>query len=89
MTEVTDLSPYRAVVAGSAIHGGKWLPEAMQFMQANRTKRCGSALRGVSGVHHPEMRKTPINTGRRGDGLDERGARAWSAPASEGYSPEG
>ncbi len=32
MTDVTDLAPYRAVVAGSAIHGGKWLPEAMQFM---------------------------------------------------------
>jgi len=32
MKEIQDLSPYRAVVAGSAIHGGKWLPEAMQFM---------------------------------------------------------
>ena len=30
--EVADLSPYRAVVAGSAIQGGKWLPEAMQFV---------------------------------------------------------
>ncbi len=36
MQEVQDLSPYSAVVAGSAIHGGKWLPEAMQFMQAHR-----------------------------------------------------
>ena len=36
MNEVYDLSPYRAVVAGSAIQGGKWLPEAMQFMQKNR-----------------------------------------------------
>lgn len=33
MREVRDLSVYRAVVAGSAINGGKWLPEAMQFMQ--------------------------------------------------------
>jgi menaquinone-dependent protoporphyrinogen oxidase len=32
MTSVTDLSPYRAVVAGSAIQGGQWLPEARQFM---------------------------------------------------------
>ncbi len=36
MAEVTDLSPYRAVVAGSAVHGAKWLPEAMDFMRANQ-----------------------------------------------------
>ncbi len=30
---VTDLAPYRAVVVGSAIQGGKWLPEAMEFVQ--------------------------------------------------------
>lgn len=34
--EVTDLSPYRAVVLGSAIQGGKWLPEAVQFVRAHR-----------------------------------------------------
>lgn len=32
MQEVHDLTPYLAVVAGSAIHKQKWLPEAMQFM---------------------------------------------------------
>jgi menaquinone-dependent protoporphyrinogen oxidase len=32
MKEVADLWPYRAVVAGSAIRGGKWLPEAMSFL---------------------------------------------------------
>ncbi len=36
MQEVTDLTPYGAVVAGSAIRGKQWLPEAMQFMQAHR-----------------------------------------------------
>ena len=36
MKDVKDLAPYRAVVAGSAIQGGKWLPEAMQFMQTHR-----------------------------------------------------
>ena len=36
MSEVRDLSPYRAVVAGSAIRGGEWLPEAMQFIRTNR-----------------------------------------------------
>lgn len=36
MQEVQDLASYRAVVAGSAIQAGKWLPEAMRFMQTNR-----------------------------------------------------
>jgi menaquinone-dependent protoporphyrinogen oxidase len=36
MQEVKDLAPYRAVVAGSAIRGGKWLPEAMQFMKTHQ-----------------------------------------------------
>jgi menaquinone-dependent protoporphyrinogen oxidase len=36
MKEVKDLASYRAVVAGSAIQGGQWLPEAMQFMQTFR-----------------------------------------------------
>ncbi len=34
--EVTDLTPYRAVVMGSAIQDKKWLPEAMQFVQKNQ-----------------------------------------------------
>jgi menaquinone-dependent protoporphyrinogen oxidase len=33
MQDVKDLSPYRAVVAGSAIQAKQWLPEAMQFMR--------------------------------------------------------
>jgi menaquinone-dependent protoporphyrinogen oxidase len=36
MQDIKDLAPYRAVVAGSAIQGGRWLPEAMQFMQTHR-----------------------------------------------------
>ncbi len=38
MREVKDLSPYQAVVAGSAINAGAWLPEAMQFMQIHRAE---------------------------------------------------
>jgi menaquinone-dependent protoporphyrinogen oxidase len=33
---ITDLSPYDAVVLGSAVRGGKWLPEAMQFLQTHQ-----------------------------------------------------
>lgn len=36
MQEVKDLTPYRAVVAGSAIRGHIWLPEAMQFVKDNQ-----------------------------------------------------
>jgi menaquinone-dependent protoporphyrinogen oxidase len=36
VSDVTDLNAYRAVVAGSAIQGSQWLPEAMGFLQAHR-----------------------------------------------------
>jgi menaquinone-dependent protoporphyrinogen oxidase len=35
MTVVDELSPYRAVVLGSAVHSGKWLPEAETFVRHN------------------------------------------------------
>ena len=34
--DVTDLSPYRAVVVGSAIYMGRWMPEAVKFVEAQR-----------------------------------------------------
>src|SRR5512136_820817 len=34
--DIQDLTPYQAVVAGSAIRGAQWLPEAMQFMQTHQ-----------------------------------------------------
>ena len=38
MKEVVDLSPYAAVVAGSAIQAGQWLPEAMQFVREHQSE---------------------------------------------------
>ncbi|MBI5031229.1 MAG: flavodoxin domain-containing protein [Chloroflexi bacterium] len=38
MQEVKDVAQYQAVVAGSAINGGIWLPEAMQFVQTHRAE---------------------------------------------------
>jgi menaquinone-dependent protoporphyrinogen oxidase len=38
MQAVKDLSPYSAVVAGSAIQNKQWLPEATQFVQAHRVE---------------------------------------------------
>ena len=44
MKDVKDLSPYQAVVVGSAIRASKWLPEAAEFVQRHRAelaqKRC-------------------------------------------------
>ena len=36
--EVEDLSPYRAVVVGSAIQAAQWLPEAMQFVRDHQSE---------------------------------------------------
>jgi menaquinone-dependent protoporphyrinogen oxidase len=36
MVDLDDLSPYGAVVAGSAVQNKQWLPEAMEFMRANQ-----------------------------------------------------
>jgi menaquinone-dependent protoporphyrinogen oxidase len=44
MPDVRDLSRYRAIVAGSAIRGSQWLPEAMQFIQAHRHELAGKPL---------------------------------------------
>jgi menaquinone-dependent protoporphyrinogen oxidase len=37
MRDVKDLTVFKAVVAGSAIQAGKWLPEAMEFIQTHRS----------------------------------------------------
>jgi menaquinone-dependent protoporphyrinogen oxidase len=34
--KVTDISPYDAVVVGSAIQRSRWLPEALEFVEGNR-----------------------------------------------------
>lgn len=38
MRDVKDLSAYQAVVAGSAINGGAWLPEALEFMREHQAE---------------------------------------------------
>ena len=37
MQDVTDLTPYHAVIAGSAIRAGHWLPEAVQFIRTHQS----------------------------------------------------
>jgi menaquinone-dependent protoporphyrinogen oxidase len=36
MQDINDVTRYGAVVAGSAIQGGQWLPEAMQFLRTHQ-----------------------------------------------------
>jgi menaquinone-dependent protoporphyrinogen oxidase len=37
MQQVNNINQYDVIVAGSAIQAGKWLPEAIQFVQTNKT----------------------------------------------------
>ena len=36
LKNIGDLNPYRGVVVGSAVYKGKWLPEAVDFVERNR-----------------------------------------------------
>ena len=72
MQAVEDLAAYRAVVAGSAIRGGKWLPEAMDFLQ----------------THQVELARLPcatfmvcITLGMRNGEKYREGLRDWMAEA--------
>jgi menaquinone-dependent protoporphyrinogen oxidase len=38
VSSVGDLKSYRAVVAGSAIQDGQWLPEAVEFVEVHRSE---------------------------------------------------
>lgn len=37
MPDVKEISPYKAVIAGSAIQSGAWLPEAIAFLQIHKS----------------------------------------------------
>jgi menaquinone-dependent protoporphyrinogen oxidase len=82
MRDVKDLTSYHAIVAGSAIHGGEWLPEAMQFMQTHR-----AAL-----AHKPFAAFMVCMTLAMKNPQHRQGVAGWMAPVralvkpvSEGY----
>jgi menaquinone-dependent protoporphyrinogen oxidase len=83
MAEVTDLSPYSAVVAGSAIHGGRWLPEAMQFMQHNREQLQRKPFAGFLVCITLSMRDAGKYRAGLSDWLEP--VRSLVKPVSEGY----
>lgn len=83
MQDVKSLSAYHAVIAGSAIRGSKWLPEAMQFLSE----------------HQAELKQKPfaafmicITLAMPGAEKYRQGLREWMSPVrslvhpvSEGY----
>jgi menaquinone-dependent protoporphyrinogen oxidase len=54
--EVSDVKRYRAVVAGSAVQGGEWLPEAMQFLRGNRAELAGRPFAAFQVCMTPAMK---------------------------------
>jgi menaquinone-dependent protoporphyrinogen oxidase len=83
MKEVNDLSQYRAVVAGSAIRGAKWLPEAMQFMQTHQSALSQKPFASFMVCITLAM----ANGEKYRSGLAEwmQPVRALARPVSEGY----
>jgi menaquinone-dependent protoporphyrinogen oxidase len=83
MKEVNDLSQYRAVVAGSAIRGAKWLPEAMQFMQMHQS----ALARKPFAAFMVCITLSMPNGEKYRSGLADwmQPVRALVRPASEGY----
>jgi len=82
MRDVRDLSAYDAVVAGSAINGGAWLPEAMQFMQANKSELCKKPFAAFLVCMTLSMRNAEQYRGHVATWLDP--VRALVRPVSEG-----
>ena len=50
MKEDPSLDGYRAVVMGSTVNGGNWLPEAVEFVHTNQAK-LNQALMALFSVH--------------------------------------
>lgn len=82
MKDVKDISPYRAVVAGSAINSGQWLPEAMQFMQTHRTALAQKPFAAFLVCMTMSMKNEQY---RQGVADWMKPIRALVKPLSEGY----
>ena len=82
MDEVQNLSQYRAVVAGSAIQGSKWLPEAMDFVRMNQAELSQKPFASFLVCMTMVLTKGEITEELRG--LMEP-VRALVRPVKEGY----
>jgi menaquinone-dependent protoporphyrinogen oxidase len=82
MNEITDLAPYRAVVAGSAIQEASWLPEAMQFVRTHRAALSQKPFAAFLVCMTMAMKNEQYRAGVK-DWLGP--VRAMVRPVSEGY----
>lgn len=82
LAEQPALMRYRAAVLGSAIHGGKWLPEATAYVEQNRVALAAMPV-ALFCVHAMNCGPDPEATQRRQAYLDPQ--RALLRPIAEGY----
>ncbi len=73
---------YDAVVLGSAINGGQWLPEAVSYLEANKDA-LGQKPVSLFCVHAMNCGSDPKKTRKRLAYLDKE--RAMVTPAAEGF----
>lgn len=82
LKENPPLDCYDAVVLGSAVNGGAWLPEAMSFVESHRTALADKPV-AVFCVHSMNAGDDAKATKKRLAYLDK--VRALVTPADEGF----
>ena len=82
MKDQPSLDGYSAVVLGSAVNGGRWLPEATAFVTAN-SDTLGRVPVSLFCVHAMNTGPEPQKVARRRKYLDAE--REVVTPAAEGY----
>ena len=82
VTAVQSLNDYNAIILGSAVNYGKWLPDALEFVQANKEtlNRMPVAL---FCVHIQNTANDAQSRQKRHAYLDE--VRSFLTPIAEGY----
>jgi len=82
MKDQPSIEGYDAVVLGSAINGGQWLPEAIQYLEANQ-RALAQVPVSMFCVHAMNCGPDPKKTKKRLAYLDKE--RALVQPADEGF----
>ncbi len=82
VTERPDVSGYDAVLLGSAVNGGKWLPEAVQFAELNASA-LGTVPTAIFSVHIMNLGDDEKATRKRR--AYTTAVRAVISPAAEAF----
>ncbi len=85
MQAVQNLTPYTAVIAGSAIRGSKWLPEAVDFIRTHRAELAQKRFAMFTVCITLAMSNTEQY--RAGVSKWVQPVRAMVAPIREGFFP--